>query len=288
MIIIRMCCGLGNQLFLYGMYEKMRSLGKETYIYLDSASYANPNNPTSTYQLPLLNLNPAELPVSEHFMRYLSSRKLYHRVLRRLDRRIYFEKEDGMFDPKVLRRDNAILLGFFQTEKYLEDVSEVIRSKIHFEGSDDPAYSEILEKMSEENSVSIHVRLTDYLKNKNVFEPIYDSDYYQKAIEIMKEKVPNPVFYLFSDDLDAAKKILSGYDVIPVSFNRGSKSYLDMFLMSQCKHNIIANSSFSWWGAWLNSYHDKIVIAPKRWLKTARMLDICPENWIRVGGEGIG
>ena len=260
--------------------DKMLSLGKETYIFFEH------DRAYKAYQLPLLKLNPVEFSESERLRKYLTSPKLYYRInriMRRIDgRRLCYEKEEGKYDINILRKDNVFLAGYFQTEKYFEDISEIIRSKIYFEGSDDSTYSEIAKKMNEENSVSIHVRLTDYVQLKKIYGGICDTHYYQKAIEMIREKVNNPVFYLFSDDLDAAQKMLSEYKTIPVSLNRGSKSYLDMFLMSQCRNHIIANSTFSWWGAWLNSHHDKIVIAPKRWLNTAEMPDICPKNWIRI------
>lgn len=292
MVIIRMWGGLGNQLFLYALYEKMCSLGRETYIYLDKDSYDYDLNVTGlyrAYQLPLLGLNPEVFPKSEQLRGYLTSRRLYDRVKRRINAeigRIYYEKENGRFDPSLLSKDNIFVSGYFQTEKYFEDVSEIIRNKIHFEGSEDNAYSDILKEMRKDNSVSVHVRLTDYLQEKNL-GGICDADYYKRAIEQIKEKISNPVFYLFSDDLDTAEKILSEHTVIPVRFHRGSKSYLDMFLMSQCKHHIIANSSFSWWGAWLDSGSDKIVIAPKRWANDRGFPDICPESWIRVSNETI-
>lgn len=282
MIIIRVWGGLGNQLFLYALYEKMLSLGKEAYIYVDKRSYSVQSNPNATYQLPLLGLDPAEFPESERLERYLTSRKLHDRVMRRFDRRLCYEGEGGKFDPNILKKNNAFLSGYFQTEKYFQDIGDTIRGKIHFTGSDDNTYSEILKGMRKDNSVSLHVRLTDYLTFKELFGGICGDDYYRTAIEKIKERVNDPVFYLFSDDLDAAERMLSGYEVVPVRLNRGSKSYLDMFLMSQCRHHIIANSSFSWWGAWLDPRSDKTVIAPKRWLNTAETPDICPDNWIRV------
>lgn len=290
MIIIRMWGGLGNQLFLYALYEKMRSLGKETYIYLDKRSYLEHNNSNIIYQLPLLNLNPVEFPDSERLRRNFTRNNLYdcieRRVLRRFGR-ICSEEENGRFNPDILKKDHVFLTGYFQTEKYFQDISEAIRSKIHFTGSDDSDFSEILNEMHNDNSVSIHVRLTDYVTFKELYGGICDGNYYRNAIEKIKEKVSDPVFYLFSDDLDAAKEILSEYKTIPVNLNRGSKSYLDMFFMSQCRHHIIANSSFSWWGAWLDSHTDKIVIAPKRWMNTKEFPDICPKSWIRVGQEAI-
>ena len=286
MITIRMIGGLGNQLFLYALYEKMLSLGKEAYIYLDKACYDlyKQQGLVEAYQLPLLGLDPVDSPASERIRKNFARNNVYDLIERRVLGRfgkIYQEKEEGKFDPDVLRKDNAFFMGYFQTEKYFEDIGESIRNKIHFEGSDDGAYSEILKEMRKDNSVSIHVR--NYLDATGKFDGICDSNYYRTAIEEIRKKVSNPVFYLFSDNMDAAERMLSEHKVIPVRFNRGPRSYLDMFLMSQCRHHIIANSSFSWWGAWLNPHSDKIVIAPKRWLNDAEFPDICPESWIRIG-----
>ena len=107
-------------------------------------------------------------------------------------------------------------------------------------------------------------------------------DYYKRAITVINKKVNNPHFYIFSDDPGYVAKNLRIENATYVDFNRGSNSWQDMYLMSQCKHNIIANSTFSWWGAWLNKYPSKIVIAPTKWFVNMQEDEIVLPEWIRV------
>lgn len=110
----------------------------------------------------------------------------------------------------------------------------------------------------------------------------------QKALYMLQAPMESLIQAFKKDNIflsglfQVARNMLSEYETVPVDFNRGPRSYLDMFLMSQCRHHIIANSTFSWWGAWLDPHDDKTVIAPKRWVNGKEMPDICPENWIRI------
>ena len=285
MNVIRMWGGLGNQLFIYALYEKFRIIGKETYIYLDKDSYLSHTNKNIIYQLPLLNLSPMEYDKSEKLHKYLTSQNLFVRLKRKFDGKQYFEKEHGLFERTVFDLDNKIITGYFQTEKYFDDISDTIRNKICFFEADKGKVLELAQKIKNENAISIHVRLTDYQQFNNLYGGICNKRYYQNAVEYIKNNISNPVFYIFSDDLQQALLMLKDYNCVPVDINRGEKSYLDMYLMSQCKHHIIANSSFSWWGAWLNSNPEKMVIAPSRWVNTDNTPDICPNSWIRLGNE---
>ena len=138
--------------------------------------------------------------------------------------------------------------------------------------------------MKRYNSVSIHVRRGDYL-NGYYYETlgkICDIAYYQRAIGTIKERVDNPHFYIFSDDPDYVTENLTIENATFVNFNRGNDSWQDMYLMSQCKHNIIANSTFSWWGAWLNNNPQKVVVAPSHWFANMDNDEIVLPEWIRL------
>ena len=136
---------------------------------------------------------------------------------------------------------------------------------------------------SKQSPISIHVRRDDYLSSKYVsgFGGICTIEYYNKAVERIKEEVIDPVFYIFSDDINWCRENLKLEQGVFIDWNTGKESWQDMFLMSQCKHNIIANSSFSWWGAWLNSNSEKIVIAPRIWWNGLKD-DVVPDSWIRI------
>ena len=135
--------------------------------------------------------------------------------------------------------------------------------------------------MESRESVSIHIRRGDYLKYP--FFQVCDPPYFKRAIEFIRSEVENPFFYVFSDDLEWSADFMkdTGADYQIVDHNRGKDSYKDMYLMTRCHHNIIANSSFSWWGAWLVDYRDKIVVRPNGWIRGYEK-DTCPAEWVRV------
>jgi hypothetical protein len=127
-------------------------------------------------------------------------------------------------------------------------------------------------------AISVHVRLGDF-GNINTLP----SGYYSKAIDLMNQKYPDATFFVFSDEPHCASKYFTGLNFVLVNGNAGLNSYIDMQLMSQCKHHIIANSSFSWWGAWLNGQPNKIVVAPSVWYdNNTDTSDILPPDWIRL------
>ena len=149
------------------------------------------------------------------------------------------------------------------------------------------SYTHLLqEQMRREQAVAVHVRRGDYLlpENSRKYGNICTLQYYKNAMQYMKKKVPDAKFYFFSNDSEWVRKNLANGDSVIVDCNHGKENYLDMYLMSQCSHNIIANSSFSWWGAWLNQNPDKIVISPQRWFSHLDASDAICEDWVRVNG----
>jgi hypothetical protein len=172
------------------------------------------------------------------------------------------------------------------SEKYFIDAEKQIRKDFVFKLPMQNENIGLAKKISQVNAISLHVRRGDYASNpQNIAtHGLCSIDYYQAAIKHMVEQVKNPYFFVFSDDsawVTSNLKIdfLHQY----VDHNHGKESYNDMHLMSLCKHNIIANSSFSWWGAWLNQNAEKIVFAPKQWFsKSTDTIDLIPSNWIRI------
>ena len=142
----------------------------------------------------------------------------------------------------------------------------------------------MLAQIDKVNAVSLHVRRGDYLLAKNMSVlGVCGLDYYKKAIEYVAKNVKNPYFFLFSDDIPWVEENLKiNYPYEIVDINNGKNSFYDLWLMKNCKHNIIANSSFSWWGAWLNENPNKIVVAPKKWMNTIKKVEVCPKDWIRI------
>ena len=172
--------------------------------------------------------------------------------------------ESKIYHPEIFDFEDMYLSGYFACEKYYGDILYDLREKIQFPPSSNPLNNEIAKEMQERNSVSVHVRRGDYLNPENaaMFGNICTNAYYWKALEIMKEKVPDAHFYLFSDDIPYVKGKFKGENFTVVDINHGRDSFYDMWLMSRCKHHICANSTFSFWGARLNSDEDKVMIRP--------------------------
>ena len=133
--------------------------------------------------------------------------------------------------------------------------------------------------MDKNNSVSVHVRLGDYRHTEELYGNICTASYYRQAIQYIAMRIENPIFYVFSDEPEQAAGMLKDYQCYVIAENRGEDSYKDMYLMSRCRHHIIANSTFSWWGAWLDNRMDKIVVSPSKWNHLCKSQDICCEGW---------
>lgn len=178
--------------------------------------------------------------------------------------------------------NNILLVGFWQNAKYYEECRTQILSAFRFripETWNSISHTKILAT----ESVSIHVRRGDYLnKEFSDLNVIVGPNYYDKAIAYIKSKLANPHFFIFTDDIPWCEENFVGTEYTIVSENRNRDSYLDMYMMSSCKHNVIANSSFSWWGAWLNKNNGNIVIAPSMWTKSIRSQSVCPSNWTLI------
>jgi hypothetical protein len=182
--------------------------------------------------------------------------------------------------------DNSYLSGLWQTEKYFKDCEEIIRTEFTFKQPLNKKNSELSETIRRKNSVSIHIRRGDYIYNSEEYKihGLCSIDYYKKAVECIANKAGELTLFIFSDDIEWVKNNLK-FD-FPIIFvdNNVDDIHEDLRLMSLCKHNIIANSTFSWWGAWLNNNKEKIVIAPKKWFNEfeADTKDIYPDSWMRI------
>jgi hypothetical protein len=177
---------------------------------------------------------------------------------------------------------HSILNGYWQSELYFKDYSQEIRKIFNFSKQLDEKNSLIANEINQNNSISIHVRRGDYLLKTNINHNVDLKEYYLTAIEKTSILFDNPKYFIFTDDpLWVAKNFTLNYSFTVVDINRGTDSFYDMHLMSLCKCNIIANSSFSWWGAWLNNKEDKIIYAPKNWFidKSICTDNLIPNSW---------
>lgn len=191
------------------------------------------------------------------------------------------------YQPDLLDKKAPVYLkGFFQTEKYFADLREHLLKDFELTIPLNKENKDILEKIQNTESISVHFRRGDYTK-KRVADK-YGScsvDYYKNAVNLIAEKSEKkPTLFIFSDDINWVKdNVKFDFDTVYVDVNTGKTGYFDLELMKNCKHNVIANSSFSWWGAWLNNNPNKIVVAPKTWMKVLdNDFDIIPSSWIRI------
>jgi hypothetical protein len=188
---------------------------------------------------------------------------------------------------RYIKGKNIYLDGYWQSEKYFIEFDQDIRHRFTFPILNDIHGLEYQRLIDGSQSVSIHIRRGDYVTNPeaNKFHGTCTLDYYHQAKRIIMNNVKNPIFFIFSDDTEWAHKNFSqSENTVIVDKTSHFVSWIDMFLMSRCKHNIIANSTFSWWAAWLNSNREKIVIAPKTWFRdpTIDTSDLYPAHWIRI------
>lgn len=302
MVIVRVMGGLGNQLQQYALYRKFQSMGITAKLDLAwfsqsvQASMAAPRR----FALPDLTDQPLEEASAEEVRALLG--RTYEEpagISEKLKRRLFPGKmllfeESEMFHREIFFfRNDRYLAGYWACEAYYADILERLREEIRFPKGGDGKNRETMEEMTGQTAVSIHIRRGDYLDAENaaMFGGICTEAYYDTAIRYIKERCPGAVFYVFSDDPDYVRDHYRGAEYRIVDWNRGADSFYDMQLMSHCKHNICANSTFSFWGARLNGTAGKIMIRPSIHKNT----QVCvPEQmkkfwagWTLVTPEGV-
>lgn len=200
----------------------------------------------------------------------------------------YIKEKEYRFQQNFLKLpDNIYLDGYWQSEKYFLDVESIIRKEFSIVNPFTPKSQNLAEQIQNCEAVSLHVRRGDYVSDPktNSVHGVCGIDYYSNATDMICERIENPYFFIFSDDPDwACSNIKPNAPTTYVSHDDHSKDYEDICLMSLCKHNIIANSSFSWWGAWLNGNPEKMVIAPRKWFnsKDKDTRDLLPDRWHKI------
>ncbi len=288
--------GLGNQMFIYAFCEELRVRDQNAVLFIHHVAnlkkYGHQGYELEklfsidAYADPLSKLSVFLLIVYSHLLRIVPHR-FRERLYLVFKIRTIMVPENFIYYPQVFdfKCQHELFRGTWQSERFFENSKKRVRKAFAFKEDLLNDETKILARqIIDETSVSIHIRRGDYLSKQyaNGFAGVCTPEYYQKAIRLILDKYQNPRFYLFTDDKQWVLKNLDINNSMLVDFNFGSESWQDMFLMSKCKHNIIANSSFSWWGAWLNTNPDKIVIAPKIWWNGFNNDDVVPESWIRL------
>ncbi|WPV02344.1 alpha-1,2-fucosyltransferase [Mucilaginibacter sp. cycad4] len=289
MDIVILYNGLGNQMSQYAFYLQKRHQNKSTYL-LSLCQVHNgfelENIFNIAYQEKLF-IKPLYL-----LFRILKIEKLkvistpLKFLLKSIGFNVVSENFNYNFNENFLKPSEAITFyeGGWHSEKYFIDVKDSVIDSFRFTEPSDQENILLAKDILNSNSVCIHVRRGDYLDatNINMFGGVCTLDYFNKAIDYIKARIPNAHFFIFSNDIDWVKINLNIERVTYVTANKKANSWKDMYLMSICKHNIISNSTFSWWGAWLNKNEKKIVVCPNHFLKNDIDTDVYPSSWIRI------
>lgn len=288
-ITVRLIGGLGNQLFQYATARAL-ALRHGAEVKLDLSgfeSYGLRRYELDTYPIAAGIATPEELAVIDAGR---PASGLLGRVLARLRPRPaqHYREPHYHYDPELARQPLPILLdGYWQSERYFIDAADVIRRELTPRDALEPNNAAVAAEIGEVNAVSLHVRRGDYVSNAhtNAYHGICSLDYYRAAVAQIREKVAEPYLFVFSDDHDWTRENLKlDLPTTYVVANAADRGFRDMQLMSLCQHHVIANSSFSWWGAWLNPSPTKIVVAPATWFATGAndTKDLVPAGWVRL------
>lgn len=293
-VIVCLAGGLGNQLFQYAAGRALAEVcGAQ--LLLDTSAYQY-ERLGRQYRLDRFCIR-AELVSPEDVDRltWRERRDLFSRAWRRVVepmlpriwRRVFVDQELG-YDSAFLRiRRSVVLQGYWQNEKYFADIAPMIRRE--YQLRDDPDYrnAHMLNLIGSTASVSLHVRRGDYVSNPhtNAVHGVCEVEYYCDAMKFISERIGASHYFVFSDDPEWARANLCfNGPVTFVQHNGAERDYEDLRLMSACRHHIMANSSFSWWGAWLAERPGQVVVAPKVWFQDPRRCarDLIPERWERI------
>lgn len=281
MKIVKIKGGLGNQMFQYALYKKLKNIGNKTY---GDLSYFNKNNCYELERIFNIEINTNyNLVLKKIFENDNLFFKIFRKILKSILVKNIIQQNDVEFKENIFNYN--YFDGYWQSEKFFKDIKEEICVEFKFPPITEDKNLYIKNEIEKVEAISIHIRRGDYIENK-VLDGLASLEYYERALRYIKLKIENPVFFIFSDDIEWCKKNLKiDFPTYYIDWNNGEESFRDMQLMSLCKHNIIANSTFSWWGAWLNSNSNKIVIAPEIWFRKEsgyNYEDIVPETWVKI------
>lgn len=301
MIIVNIYGGLGNQMFQYALgrslSQKLNTSLKIDYSINLTRKDFNPDDIPSIFDIFNINVEKATIQEIRKFKasnKYSILKNIYIYIINKYP--IFFKTKfkliketNSDFNRLIMSLSgNCYLSGYWQSEKYFINIKDLIWENFNIKNPLERDNLEVAKKIENSVSVSIHLRGRDYITKSetNKIHFTCDNSYYERSINYILERVKNPAFFIFSDDPEWAKSFLKiNY---PCTFVEGNswnkKSFEDLRLMSLCKHNIIANSSFSWWAAWLNKNPNKIVIAPVKWFNDSsrNSKDIIPNSWIKI------
>jgi hypothetical protein len=289
MIIINLSGGLGNQMFQFAFANNIAKKNNlDVRFSTDLLSIHNGYELFNVFKINMGIARPLDIKKLLGWQAYGVVRKILSRRIFSFLRKTNFFVEPNFHYSKLHSNficDNSYIHGYWQSYKYFFSRDEILSIFI-FKKNTSRENLLLIDRINNSNSVSIHVRRGDY-QNKYSIHSLCQKEYYDKAINKILSLYPNAFFYIFSDDaawVGKNFKTISDRKEV-VNFNSGFNSFEDMRLMSLCKHNIISNSTFSWWGAYLNTNPKKIVICPEKWFNSNcdhNTIDLIPNEWLRL------
>ena len=290
MIIVKLQGGLGNQMFQYAT-GKALSIKHKTPLFLDH-TFIEDRTPRKdfvyrNYDLDIFNLK-AERASNKELKDFFSPLPKWNKISFQKTRDVYqvITEPNFLYNPELVnKKGNLYLDGYWQSPSYFNAVATEIGNDFQFKN---PVSSgkekELLSEIETNDSVMINIRRTDYLTEaaQTLLGNVRGIEYINQGIELLRSKIKNPKFYIFSDDIEWCKKHirLENSFIVDHSF-AGNKFSNYLQLMISCHHFIIPNSTFAWWSAWLAPYNSKVIIAPKNWFAT-EPINIVPPEWIKI------
>jgi len=286
MVIIRFMGGLGNQMFQYAFGLAMEQRGVDVKYDISWMKYHSKK--LEVQDVFGIDLSKKIATIEEcdklGYTRYDAFGRL-RQILNIKKSFIYQRKpiDSIRYNESLMYKDNTYFAGYFQCERYFLSIKEQVKNVFKFNDSyvrDKINNRELIKKIVTSESVALHIRRGDYLNN-NIYDAL-DDDYYARAINKMHRIYSKPMFIIFSNDMLYCKDKYDDVNAEFVDWNTGEFSWIDMYLMTLCKGVVIPNSTFSWWGAWLNDDDGKTVIAPHQWFRNIPSGDIVPDSWIKL------
>ncbi len=295
MFLVKLMGGLGNQMFQYA-FGRALSIKHNIPLALDLSSLGQKTGVDTprNYELSIFNIQ-AQIATPEEINKFSIIHNDNHKIIKAIHYCVplilpYFQIKESKFCYNELNQKihyNTMFLGFWQTEKYFANIKDTIKKDFQIKEPLKGLNADLAENIKMSNSVGIHIRRGDYVSNPetNSYHGMCSNEYYTNAVKYLSQKIDDLKLFIFSDEPGWVKNNLRfNQETYYIENNTVDNSYEDFRLMSFCKHNIIANSSFSWWAAWLNDNPDKIIIAPIRWfnVKDIDTSDLIPEEWIKM------
>lgn len=288
MILIKVTGGPGNQLFQYAFGRNLALIYK-TDLYLDLSEFEIKKHRVFVLNKFKIKAKIATEKLLKSYLKFsyylpYDFRPQFHKLLPNYFGNISYEKKFTFDKNNFQIKNDSYLIGFWQSEKYFTDIRHKLLNEIQLKHNFSAKSKKLLKQIQKTESISINIRRGDFLSNPQINKRhgVIGLKYFTDAIKFISSKTANPRFFLFSDDIKWVKDNIKPSHAIYVDFNYPLHSEEDLLLGSFCKHNILTNSTFSWWVGWLNSNPNKIVTAPSKWFKQLNydLSDFFPAGWL--------